>query len=86
MTPHDFLDMKMALAARFAFRETSGYRHPLWNETVGGAATSQHQVWLGTDIVLWYATDLAAFKKQAGRLGLTVVDEGDHLHLQPKGQ
>lgn len=84
MTPVDFLLVKMALAARFPFRETSGYRSVGANRLVGGAEHSQHQHWLATDVVLDIPADQVAFTQQAQRMGLLVVDEGDHLHLQPE--
>ncbi len=84
MTAHEFLDAKMALSASFRFRETSGFRCREWNADplIGGAKTSQHQYWLGADIVLWPGENAQAFMKQARRMGVRAVDEGDHIHLQ----
>lgn len=83
MTPHDFLDARMALASRFAFRETSGYRSAQSNRDVGGVPGSAHQFWLGVDVVLDPETDTPAFVKAARQLGLFVLVEIDHVHLQP---
>lgn len=74
----------MALAGLFGFRETSGYRSPQANAAVGGVVGSLHQTWLAVDIIL---DDMSPhnrldFMKAATRMGLKVIDEGDHLHLQ----
>lgn len=83
MTPHEFLDALMQLASRHRFRETSGYRAPLSNEKVGGKLFSSHQYWVGRDLILEPGEFLEVFKESATRVKLVVVDEGDHLHLQP---
>ena len=83
MSPHDFLSAKMQLAARFAFRETSGYRCALDNAAVGGVHYSSHQFWLGSDIIPRAEVDRKELIEAGRRLGLFVLDEGDHLHLQP---
>ena len=83
MTPHEFLDAMMQLASRHRFRETSGYRHPLANVRVGGKPFSAHQYWLGRDIILEPGESLEGTKESTRRLGLLLIDEGDHLHVQP---
>ena len=83
MTPHAFLDALMQLAARHRFRGTSGYRAPISNLQVGGKPFSAHLYWLGQDIVLEAGEPIEVFKESARRLSLLVIDEGDHLHLQP---
>ncbi len=52
MTPHEFLDHKMALALMFDCRTTSGYRSDYWNEIVGGNPESRHRCFTGEDFVL----------------------------------
>ena len=82
MTPHEFLSKKMQLACRFPYRERSGYRDPISNRQVGGVVNSKHQLWLATDIVLHSPHDQPAFIEEAQKLGLKVLDEGNHLHIQ----
>ena len=83
MTPHTFLDALMQLASRFRFRETSGYRSAAGNQAVGGVKYSSHQFWLGRDILLDPGEDTVMFTEAARRVGLKVLNEGDHLHVQP---
>ena len=83
MTPHTFLDALMQLASRFGFRETSGYRSAAGNQAVGGVKYSSHQFWLGRDILLDPGEDTVMFTEAARRVGLKVLNEGDHLHVQP---
>lgn len=83
MTPFDFLAAKMQLAARYEFRETSGYRCALDNAAVGGVHYSAHQYWVGTDIIPRGDIDRKELIEAARRLGLFALDEGDHIHLQP---
>ena len=83
MSPHEFLDAKMQLASRYPFRETSGFRSVMDNAAVGGVHYSAHQFWLGTDIVPRPDVDWKELIEAGRRLGLFVLDEGDHLHLQP---
>ena len=83
MTPHTFLDALMQLAGRFKFRETSGYRSAGGNQIVGGVKYSSHQFWLGRDILLDPGEDTVMFTEAARRVGLKVLNEGDHLHVQP---
>ena len=83
MTPHEFLDAMMQLASRHCFRETSGYRSRVSNANVGGKLFSAHQYWLGRDIILEPGESLEETKESARRLGLFLIDEGDHFHLQP---
>ena len=83
MSPHEFLDARMALAAAFEFRETSGHRSPTSNKRLGGVEHSPHLFFLAVDVILDETADLPAFLDDAHRLGLMVIDEKDHLHLQP---
>lgn len=82
MTPLDFHQTMMVLSSRFAFRETSGYRDVLSNAQVGGHPQSRHMLWLARDVVLSHSHDIPHFVQEAKRQGLTVIDEGDHLHVQ----
>lgn len=64
---------------------TSWGRSTKRNTTVGGVPGSSHRFWRGADVVY---DDPAAVKnplrsEYARRLGLKLVIEGDHDHLQP---
>lgn len=83
MSPHEFLDVRMALAAAFELRETSGHRSPASNQRLGGVTHSAHLFFLAVDVILDEPADRAAFLEDANRLGLLALDEGDHIHLQP---
>ena len=83
MSPYDFLSAKMQLAARYPFRETSGFRSAMDNAAVGGVHYSSHQFWVGADIILHGDVAHTEIIEAGRRLGLLVLDEGDHLHLQP---
>lgn len=48
------------------------------NRLRGGDADSQHQIGWAIDVVPVTAARAAAFRAR----GLTVIDEGDHLHVQ----
>lgn len=63
------------------FQLTSYYRSAVKNRSVGGASDSQHQLGLAVDFV--YPRKVAPIP--IGRMrqwGLTVIDEGDHIHIQ----
>lgn len=62
---------------------TSWGRTPKHNQAVGGVAFSAHQVWLGLDVVYDAPVEEGVRKVWAGRLGLRLVIEGDHDHVQP---
>jgi hypothetical protein len=59
---------------------TSWYRDAATNARVGGMANSQHQWGLALD-VLPNARG-RAFARAAGAIGLIVINEGDHFHIQ----
>lgn len=82
MTPLDFRLRLMQLACRFPFRTTSGYRDPASNAAVGGHPNSKHMIWEAEDIVPLQEQDKRGIEVEAQRLGLKVIDEIDHLHLQ----
>lgn len=57
---------------------TSWWRSPWHNKEVGGVANSLHMVGLAWDIIPASAENYSFLKS----LGLTVIDEADHLHAQ----
>lgn len=80
----DFVHAVILLGLRYRFSVTSWLRSPLHNVEVGGQPTSYHLVALAVDIILDKGEDVDAFKTEAARLGLSALDERDHIHLQPK--
>lgn len=84
MNPHQFLDAIMAFCHFTNASVTSYGRSRKHNEDVGGKVFSPHQFWLGCDVVY---DDLpvpsAVAHETAERLGLFLISEGDHDHLQP---
>jgi len=88
MTPLDFAAVLMAYCTSTRASVTSWGRSPERNASVGGHTHSYHQVWLGGDV--GYAPNptppLATARKRASQLGLRLVREGDHDHLQPLGR
>lgn len=85
MTPGEFLAALMQLAGAFEFRITSYYRSPAQNLALKGQPSSPHLFWVGADVVLLEAHDKERFLADAPRVGLTVIEEADHFHLQPLG-
>ena len=64
---------------------TSWGRTTEHNLNVGGVTYSSHRFWLGCDLVYDEPTllSMTARMETARRLGLRVIIEGDHDHLQP---
>lgn len=77
-----FTDKILTLAVRFDFSVTSWIRSPERNATVGGVADSRHLYGLAVDVVLDRGADRPAFEAAAKTLGLQVIFEEDHLHVQ----
>ncbi len=99
MTFHDFCDACAQLMAACGGRITSWGRSPFGNDEVGGVAASYHTLMMAVDWT-WSEAELAATtisdKKGrtmsgrarmmvlAPRCGLEVIDEGSHLHIEPR--
>jgi uncharacterized protein YcbK (DUF882 family) len=72
---------------------TSTYRNPAHNADVGGVGNSYHMRRdaggraMARDSVPPQGMTMAAYHAQLKRLnpGLDVINEGDHVHMEPKG-
>ena len=82
MTHHDYTDCILCLATRYDFSVTSWGRTAKHNADVGGKPNTRHLLFLAVDIVLDDATEIGLLTADATRMGLTVVDEADHIHIQ----
>lgn len=85
MTIFDFISVILTLAAEFDFSVTSWLRSRSRNKEIGGNAEGFHLCGLAVDAVLDTPTHKESLMKRARRLGLDAIDEGDHVHLEPKG-
>lgn len=61
---------------------TSWWRTRARNDHVGGLPNSRHLDGIGADIELDPGQDRADVIATARALGLQVVDEGDHIHVE----
>ena len=77
-----FSDKVLALCLIYDCSETSGFRTEKRNKAVGGVPNSRHKVGLGRDIVLDVPVRTEEVCRAARRLGLWVLVEDDHIHLQ----
>lgn len=85
MGPHEYLDAKLCLAARYQFSTGSGRRTVKRNNSphVKGHKNSRHLLgFVADDCYLDFNSDQAFFIADAKRLGLKVVIEKDHIHIQ----
>ncbi len=73
-----------ALTGAFACSVTSGKRSPKRNAdpSIGGVSNSLHLVDLARDVVLDNTGDVIQFEQMAKRLGMWVLIEVDHVHVQ----
>jgi hypothetical protein len=77
-----FEDKIRLLAVLFRFSVTSWLRSKQHNVSVGGVPDSRHLFGLAVDVVFDRPEDRADFGLMATGLGLQVIDEGDHVHVQ----
>jgi len=87
MTPGQFADALMAYCAATGGSITSWGRTVKHNAKVGGVVDSAHLLWIAADVV--YDANgapppgvLPIRESLAHRLGLTLIHEGDHDHVQ----
>jgi hypothetical protein len=83
MTVGDFWSHVAQYRRQVGGSVTSGGRGIQRNAAVGGKPNSPHLLDLGADVVHDGGTSDAARELIARGLGLTLVIEGDHDHLQP---
>ncbi len=85
MSTVEFLDALRAYCAALGASVTSYGRTTAHNVTVGGVKYSAHRAWLAADVVYDVIPPELDRQQLARRLGLLLVVEGDHDHLQPIG-
>ena len=73
----------MAYCQRLGGSVSSYGRTVKHNTVVGGVPQSAHQFLLGADVLYDEPVSLALAQDTGMRLGLKVVRESDHDHLQP---
>ena len=99
MNFHEFCDSCAQLMVACGGRITSWGRSPFGNDEVGGVVTSNHTIMMAVDWA-WSEAEIMATTVSNGagttmngrermktfgpRLGLQVIDKGDHLHVQPR--
>ena len=84
MNARRFAECILTLGLRFRFSVTSWGRSAKHNQAEGGLAGSFHLDFRAVDVLLDPMTDKASLVIRAEQMGLLVVDEGDHLHIQPR--
>lgn len=83
MTIHQFADKLISYCYAVQGSVTSWGRTRKRNAEKGGVLDSSHRLWLGADVVLDdNAITIAERELIAKRLGLTLIVEGNHDHLQ----
>jgi hypothetical protein len=85
VTVGDFAERLALVALTVPCSVTSWGRSAKHNAQVDGHPDSWHRLWLSADVVLDNPADGPSFDRQCARLGLRVLDEGDHRHVQPAG-
>lgn len=83
MTVGEFAEHISDLCYLFDGSVTSWGRSRRHNEAVGGVENSRHREFLAVDVVLDDQALRGHFTEWALRRGMKVLDEGDHLHVQP---
>lgn len=82
MTRAEFADALYRYASHFHASVTSYGRTVDHNTAVGGHPHSKHLTWLAADVVYDDKPALADRRVYAMTLGIAVVPESDHDHLQ----
>jgi len=79
-----FVNKVLMLKIRWGFSVTSWGRTESRNAFIHGVPGSLHLLWMAVDVILDDMKKNVDFEKDADRLGLVGIFEGDHYHLQPK--
>lgn len=82
MSHLDFFVAVMSWCYRFQGSITSWGRTEKHNASVGGVNGSRHTLFKACDVVYDVLPDIVDRKQVAMQLGLTLVVENDHDHLQ----
>ncbi|KKM75465.1 hypothetical protein LCGC14_1389870 [marine sediment metagenome] len=85
MTYIEFCVAIKTLALHANFSVTSWWRSHERNRKVGGVSGSWHLSGRAIDLIPDSDMDKAKIIKMAVGHALEVIDEGDHLHIEPKG-
>jgi hypothetical protein len=85
MDPLTFVGALMIFCRMTDGSVTSWGRTKKHNKDVGGVARSAHRAFLGADVVYDVPIAEEEATDYAERLGLRLIREGDHDHLQPLG-
>jgi hypothetical protein len=80
-----FAEAVAEFAQKFGGSCTSWGRTAVHNTSVGGVHGSPHVSWLGADLVYDTPAPLADREAAAHALGLQLIAEATHDHLQPIG-
>lgn len=83
MTTGEFAEAAKTYCMLMDGSVTSFGRTVTHNHNVGGVKFSAHRFWLGLDVVYDIPLPEADRIETARRLGLKLIAEGDHDHLQP---
>ena len=83
MTVTEFANAITAYASVTGASATSWFRTNPHNMAVGGVAGSAHRFGLAVDVIYDRALELSWRQELARRLGLRLIAEDDHDHLQP---
>jgi len=83
MSPSEFQDRLIVFALVTGASTTSTGRTKQHNQIVGGVEHSAHRAWVAADVVYDSDAGRDGALEWARRLGLRLIREGDHDHLQP---
>jgi len=84
----EFFERIRCLCALYSASVTSWGRTDARNKMVGGGEASYHRIrrgMLAVDLVLDDMTQSKLLVEAGRKLGLDMIDEGDHVHAEPTG-